>query len=127
VVFDQRKRLGRRALRISFFAGLFALLCGTLAPVAIRVPLLSDKIEHFLAFLVLALLGLGAFGRKNVVALALALAAIGGLIEVLQGSSFVGRDAELLDWIADLAGIAIVLPWMRLRTLAAKQPKESER
>ena len=75
----------------------------------------------------LALLGLGAFGRKNVVALALALAAIGGLIEVLQGSSFVGRDAELLDWIADLAGIAIVLPWMRLRTLAAKQPKELER
>ena len=61
------------------------MLCGTLAPVAIRVPLLSDKIEHFLAFLVLALLGLGAFGRKNVVALALALAAIGGLIEVLQG------------------------------------------
>ncbi len=63
-----------------------------------------DKAGHFLSFYVLTILYVLAAPRAprwEVVAL---LIGAGGLIEVVQGQ--VGREADVLDWLADIAGIA---------------------
>ena len=122
--FDRSERRTRASLKICFLVGLVALFIATLAPIEVRVPLINDKIEHLLAFFALTLLGLRAFGRKHIVPLALGLAAIGGLIEILQGSAFIGRDAELFDWIADLGGIALAMPFARTPTSLEEEPKK---
>ncbi len=66
-----------------------------------------DKAGHFLSFYVLTLLYVLALPRVPRWALAAALIAVGGGIEIVQG--FVGREPDWKDWIADMAGIAAVL------------------
>jgi VanZ family protein len=77
----------------------------------------ADKVEHALAYLVTTLLvllaavwrpgrGDGPFARwwwAVLVAMVLA----GGAIEIVQ--SFVGREAELADWVAEI--VAVTLAW----------------
>ncbi|MGE5500568.1 MAG: VanZ family protein [Ignavibacteriales bacterium] len=66
----------------------------------------SDKIEHTLAFAVLAVLGTWSFpGRTGRVAAGLI--GFGILIEILQGTLPLGRDAEVLDVAADSIGVAL--------------------
>jgi VanZ family protein len=66
-----------------------------------------DKLNHFLAFSVLFLLGRQAFPQR-VWTLAAALVLYGGLIEVLQ-SLTPDRSADWQDIVADSIGIAIGL------------------
>jgi hypothetical protein len=68
-----------------------------------------DKAEHFLAFYVLMLLGAIAFPKRSLVAIAVALCAVGAGIEVVQALPFVNRDSDILDWAADTLAIAAVL------------------
>lgn len=63
-----------------------------------------DKAEHFLSFFVLTLLLSLALPRMPRGILILVLVIAGGGIEIVQ--SYVGRDADWKDWIADIAGIA---------------------
>ena len=91
--------------RILFALFLLLTLVLALMPIQIGGGLAADKVQHFLAFLALALLGVIGWGRTRMVLIATALALLGGMIEMLQSTSFVGRDAELYDWVADLAGI----------------------
>ena len=78
-----------------------------------------DKAEHFTAYFGLALLACVAWGlRRSLVWVFLGVMAIGGTLEILQ--SFVGRDAEWLDMLANTLGaicgtlLAIVyLRWPR--------------
>ena len=71
----------------------------------------SDKVLHLCAYAVLATLAaatLAAAGRRSLRVLLVAaavLAAFGALDEVTQ--PWCGRAAEPLDWLADLAGIAV--------------------
>ncbi|MBI1905315.1 MAG: VanZ family protein [Rhodocyclales bacterium] len=81
----------------------------------------QDKAGHFMAFVGLGLLGLTAWPR-HAKTLVVALLAYGALIEVAQMLSAL-RQAELLDWLADAAGVAtaIVLWTLGRRATAASQ------
>jgi hypothetical protein len=64
----------------------------------------NDKLHHIAAFLVLSILGLcGWPDRSRELLAGLAIAAV--LIELLQGTEFIGRDRELGDIVAGCAGI----------------------
>lgn len=63
-----------------------------------------DKAGHFLSFFVLTLLLSLALPRAPRGILIAVLVIAGGGIEIVQ--SYVGRDADWKDWIADIVGIA---------------------
>lgn len=69
-------------------------------------PGFSDKVNHILAYVALALWFGGILPRRSYLKLVLALMAYGVLIEVLQWWMAWGREGELLDVGADAAGIA---------------------
>jgi len=77
----------------------------------------ADKVEHALAYLVTTLLvllaavwrpgrGEGPLARWWWAVLAIMVVA-GGVLEIVQ--SFVGREAELADWVAEI--VAVSLAW----------------
>ncbi|HSW27104.1 MAG TPA: VanZ family protein [Burkholderiaceae bacterium] len=66
----------------------------------------ADKLQHALAYAMLFLLGRQAGYRSNW-GLPLALLALGGAIELAQGTFTVTRSAEWLDGLADAVGIAV--------------------
>ncbi len=87
-----------------------------------------DKLQHGLAYFVTSLLlllaavwrpgrGDGPFARWGVWVVA-ALIAAGAGIEIWQ--SFIGRDAELGDWIAEI--VAVGLAWGVVRLWSRLQP-----
>ncbi|NCW14905.1 MAG: VanZ family protein [Rhodobacteraceae bacterium] len=63
----------------------------------------GDKVVHFLAFAILAF-PIACTGRLRMSILFFACSIYGGVIELLQPSF--GREAEVLDWIADMLGVA---------------------
>ena len=72
-----------------------------------------DKVVHFSLFLTLALTARWAGVGRQVTAVSLVLYAV--VSEVLQGTDLVGRDAELLDGVADTAGVLVgILLWSAL-------------
>ena len=93
--------------RICFFLVLATVLWLTLSDGG-QTPVINDKIAHFLAFLVLGILGLAAWPERPGIITA-SLLAFAAAIELLQGTFFIRRDAELLDWIADGGGVAASL------------------
>ena len=95
------------AARLAFVATLVVVLLLTLLPVPTMFELLgSDKVEHMLAFFTLAVLG-GLGWPQARAWLATALLVVGALIEVLQGTSLIHRDMDVMDWLADAAGIML--------------------
>lgn len=78
----------------------------------------NDKIQHILAFLTMALLGMFAFPTLRAWKLLLWLSLFGALIEVIQMVPLLHRDADVLDWLADTSAAAAVigaLAWRRAR------------
>lgn len=72
---------------------------------------LTDKEAHALAFYTLTALGLLAAPRVRKSDVVLGLLAFGAFIEVVQ--SFIGRDGDVFDWLADGLGIMMAyLPMM---------------
>ena len=113
----------RRALRAIFWLAVTVAFVVALWPKPIMVPgAPSDKIQHIMAFLFLTALGSAAYPRGAALKLALGLAGFGALIEIVQSIPALNRDAELLDWIADVAAVAVVLLavglWRRMRPQA---------
>jgi len=78
-----------------------------------------DKVAHVTAFALLAALWWWfwqtrrALGSRFVAVSAAVLIGYAALDEYLQ--QFVGRDTDLADWIADVAGIAVALAVLELR------------
>jgi len=66
---------------------------------------ISDKVEHAVAYLLLAFWFASVMARRDFVYLVLALLAFGGGIEIAQGLMGLGREADLLDLAADGVGI----------------------
>lgn len=66
----------------------------------------SDKVEHFGGYLLLALWFGGLFRRYRYPAVGLALIALGGGLEVAQGLMAVGRTADWWDISANTLGVA---------------------
>ena len=103
-------RYAQPLLRCAFSLALVAVLAVALYPLAGESSGNTDKVLHFAVFYVLALFGAAAFPRrKALVWLILGLSASGALIEVLQPLPPFGRDRDLLDWVADNAGITLAL------------------
>lgn len=69
----------------------------------------SDKVQHILAFSVLAALGANAYPRIRLLKLGASLSLFGALIEALQTIPQLNRDASAIDWLADTAAVAVVL------------------
>jgi hypothetical protein len=69
----------------------------------------SDKIQHILAFTVLAALAAAAYRRTPLLHIAVLLSAFGALIELLQLIPPLHRDGNFIDWVADSAAAALVL------------------
>ncbi|NPC58082.1 VanZ family protein [Caenimonas soli] len=110
----------RRAYsRWAFSVCLVVVLVAALAPPHTIVPPTGwDKVQHAVAFAVLAMLGCGAYPERKAQVL-LGLLAYGGLIELLQ--SFTGyRTAETLDVVADAVGL--VVGWTFTRLLWRTRP-----
>ncbi len=61
----------------------------------------TDKAQHSLAFGVLTALALTAYGTEGWLVTAIALAAFGGAIEILQLIPALHRDADVVDWLTD--------------------------
>ena len=94
-------------LRIGFFLALVAVGILALMPVPPPLPgAESDKIQHFAAFFVLAVLGASAF-RRHTCLLVFGIMAFGAMLELLQGTALIARDMSAYDWLADVAGTAI--------------------
>jgi VanZ family protein len=84
----------------------------------------SDKLLHILAYFGLAGLASTALRyRRAVILAALGLIAFGGVLEILQ--MFTGRDAELMDEVANgigvLSGTCAGLLFLRL--VGAREPE----
>ena len=83
-----------------------------LVPRAPGLPLeQGDKVMHMLAFLTLGALAAAGWRQTSALAIFAALTIFGGAIESLQAIPALNRDAEWLDWIADMAAaiVAIIL------------------
>ncbi len=100
----------RFPVRLGFFTALVAVFWLALLPAPDIVQIVSwqDKVEHTLLFAALALLGLAGWPH-GALALGIGLLAYGAAMEVAQ--SFTGyRVGDPLDWLADVIGVAILLP-----------------
>jgi hypothetical protein len=102
-------------LRLGFWVATIVTFLMAVLPLKHGASLLPwDKAQHFLAFYTLTMLALGAFPRLNPLLIAALLSGFGALIEFVQGLSFVHRDRDVLDWLADTAAIVAVLAPLHL-------------
>ncbi|WP_417622828.1 hypothetical protein [Parasphingorhabdus sp.] len=67
----------------------------------------DDKLNHILAFFILSLMARILWPRVNVVILFVMLMVFGGSIELLQLVMGFGRDADWMDFGADIIAIAM--------------------
>ena len=72
-----------------------------------------DKVEHTFVFILLSITGCLAYGQKKQWVYA-GLIALGALYELLQALFTTTRQASVYDWLADVAGIAIVIGLLAL-------------
>ncbi len=70
-----------------------------------------DKVEHFVAYAVLAAWFAGLYPRSSYLRIAIWLALLGLAIEVLQQAMGLGREGDPFDLLADIAGIGAGL-WL---------------
>lgn len=100
----------RRLLPYLFWAAMLFGFVMALLPKPIALPgQPSDKIQHIVAFLVLASLASLAYPRARPLKIGIGLSLYGALIEFAQMIPILNRDAELLDWIADTVAASVVL------------------
>lgn len=100
----------RRLLPYAFWAALIFAFVMAVLPKPPRVPGdPSDKIQHIIAFAVLAGLAAAAYPRAPLLKIGVLLSLFGALIELVQSIPVLHRDAEFADWIADTAAASLVL------------------
>jgi VanZ family protein len=75
-----------------------------------------DKLEHFSAYALLAVWFSGLVSRGRYWAVAAGLAALGVLLEMLQQAMHLGRQADVMDVAANVAGICAGLAVAAWRT-----------
>lgn len=83
------------------------IVSGTLAPLdALPALSVSDKIQHFGGYLLLALWFAGLVERYRYLLVGVALIALGGSLEAAQAAMAVGRTADWWDISANTLGVA---------------------
>jgi VanZ family protein len=107
----------RRAGAWLFWPALAVVAWGELTPHPPHLagPWMWDKLDHFTAYFGLTLLSSLAWGlRRSLVLVFLAMVALGGTLELLQG--LVGRDPEWDDFFANdlgaLAGLVVAAAYL---------------
>jgi VanZ family protein len=73
----------------------------------------GDKVQHMVAFFTLGALAAAGWRDRKLLVLFAWLAAFGGAIEILQAIPALHRDAEVLDWVADMGAAAAALLLVR--------------
>ena len=100
----------RRLLPFLFWAALAFAFVMAVLPQPPQLPGgPSDKVQHILAFTVLAALAAAAYPRTRLLTIGIALCAFGALIELVQTIPMLHRDGDYVDWIADTLAVAVVL------------------
>jgi VanZ family protein len=94
-------------------------------PPQLEGPLIWDKLDHFIAYFGLSLLGSLGWGlRRSLVWVLLGVVALGGGLEILQ--ALVGRDGEWGDFAANdlgaLAGLGIAIAYLAAPRRLARRP-----
>lgn len=74
----------------------------------------GDKIQHMLAFFTLGTLAAAGWRGRGAGWLLAGLAVFGAAIEVFQMVPALHRDAEFVDWVADMGAAAIAIGLARL-------------
>lgn len=109
--------------RVTFWAALaFTVVMATLPQPPAALSTASDKVNHVIAFFVLTALHKLAYRGFGFWKRLLVMAALGGLIELVQMVPALHRDAEWLDWAADVAAalvasclVGVLVPRERIR------------
>jgi VanZ family protein len=118
----------RQFARWIFFPALAVVVWGELMPSTHGPEVIWDKFLHFTAYFGLAGIAAVALGRLRSAAWAAAgLAAFGGILEIVQ--SFVGRDAEWGDEIANAAGacLGLLAGWLTVWAVEALASSAAKR
>ena len=110
--------------RAFYAATMFAVVMALLPqPPYTPVQELGDKVQHIVAFAVLAALANLGFPEAAKRAIVERLSFLGAGIEVMQSIPALNRDCEPLDWLADTLAVAVVTLgfafWRRRRGRAA--------
>jgi len=74
----------------------------------------GDKVQHMIAFFTLGSIAAAGWREKPLWTLFAGLAVFGAAIEIFQLIPALHRDAEALDWLADMAAAAVALLLARL-------------
>ena len=109
-------RYPRLWLGLGWAAVAFAIVV-CLMPVSQLPPAnVSDKTEHFIAYLLLSLWFAGIYPRARYWIIAIGLCVLGVLIEFAQGAMQLGRQADAMDVVANSTGIiaGLALCWIGL-------------
>jgi VanZ family protein len=109
-------RFPRLWLGLGWAAVVFAIVVCLVPVTKLPSANLSDKTEHFTAYLMLSLWFAGIYPRTRYWVIALGLLLLGVLIEFAQGAMHLGRHADALDVFANSTGIVagLTLSWLGL-------------
>lgn len=102
-------RWGRFWLVFGWVSVAVAMYLSLVPATELKLPDWNDKIEHCLGYFLLTLWFCGIYPRRSYWKVGLAMLAMGALVEVLQGAMNVGRQADVMDLLADLIGIVPAL------------------
>lgn len=103
-------RLLRTARVLFFLAAAFALVMALLPqPPYVPTQNLGDKLNHIIGFATLAALAMLAWPRAPGLLVIERLSFFGAFIEVAQSIPALGRDCDILDWVADTLSVVVVV------------------
>jgi VanZ family protein len=99
-----------RTMRITFAAAcVFAVVMALLPqPPYIPTQNFGDKVQHIIGFATLAALAALAFPGAPRWQVIERLSFLGAWIEVAQSIPALGRDCDILDWVADTVAVIVV-------------------
>lgn len=93
-------------------------------PPEVFPPGTTDKAQHVLAFAVLTFLLRIGYPELAIHKVVVLLALFGAFIEIVQMIPELQRDADVFDWLADMAAVATVLLLIALfRRLFGRKPQ----
>jgi VanZ family protein len=109
-------RYPRLWLGLGWAAVVFAIVICLIPMSQLPQANVSDKTEHFVAYLLLSLWFAGIYPRARYWIIAIGLCVLGVLIEFAQGAMQLGRHADAMDVVANSSGIVagLALCWIGL-------------
>ena len=106
-----------RAARILLIVAVVFAVTMALSPRPPHLPIeVGDKWQHMAAFGTLTILSVAAFPLAPLHRIGERLSFLGALIEVFQSIPAIGRDCDVMDWLADtyvIVGVLIVVRIVR--------------